>query len=173
LNGKQWESLFEGFSQRKQAKDARTESLRELASWYDEQTQLVMTLVREVISERAAAFEERAGVHIDVQWPSHPPINVGPDGPFMSFMCLRIPEREVHLYSHRVGHGPPMIHFVVVRDRMEARRERLIGRSGCRIERREGGGFLLQGVQDGQNESTTLSVDDLAYRAFALLLGEL
>ncbi|MDB4971678.1 MAG: hypothetical protein JWN48_19 [Myxococcaceae bacterium] len=177
MNGKNWDQLFSSFSQRKRVQAARREVSRELVAWYEEQIQLIMTLVREVASERAAAFKESAGVSIEVQWPSHPPINVDPDGPFMSFMCLRLPEREVHLYSHRIGSDEPLIHFVVAGpEGPDRQRKRLLSKPGCRIERREGGGFLLRGVGvgslgglDGQG---VVSVDDLAFRAFELLLSE-
>lgn len=168
LDGKQWENLFQGFNQRQRVKRERAESERELVAWYDAQTQLVMTLVREVISERAASFSKDSGLAIEVEWPSHPPINLDPDGPFMSFMCLRVLEREVHLYSHRVRNMPPMIHFVVAGPRLQ---KRIVGRTGCRIEQREGGGFLLRLMKEGAG-ADEVSVDDLAYRAFELLLAE-
>lgn len=172
MGGNRWEQLFEGFSQRREAQASRRELTRELVTWYDEQTQLIMTLVREVASERAAVFQGDSGLAVDVQWPSHPPINIGPDGPFMSFMCVRIPGREVHLYSHRIGTGAPLIHFVVVgSERPDKQQKRLLGRPGCRIEQREGGGFLLRGVGDAMRHGE-VSVDDLVYRAFELLLGE-
>jgi hypothetical protein len=171
LSGNRWEQLFEGFSQRREALASRRELTRELVAWYDEQTQLIMTMVREVASERAAAFQRDSGLTIEVQWPSHPPINIDPDGPFMSFMCLRIPEREVHLYSHRIGTGAPLIHFVVADpERADRQQKRLLGRPGCRIEQREGGGFLLRGVGDAMRHGV-VSVDDLVYRAFELLLS--
>ncbi len=172
VNGKQWEKLFHSFSQRQQEKRERTENARELVAWYDEQTQLVMTLVREVVSERAAELERNAGIRVEVKWPSHPPINVDPDGPFMSFMTLAIPDREVHLYSHRVGAGAPLVHFVVAGpETVDKPRKRLLGRPGCRIEQREGGGFLLRSV-NGAVQQSVVSVDDLAYRAFELLLAD-
>ncbi len=172
VNGKQWEKLFQGFSRRQQQKRERTENVRELVAWYDEQTQLVMALVREVVSERAAELERNGGIRVEVKWPSHPPINVDPDGPFMSFMTLALPDREVHLYSHRVGAGPPLIHFVVAEpETQEKPRKRLLGRPGCRLEQREGGGFLLRSV-NGSGGTSTWSVDDLAYRAFELLLAD-
>ena len=170
LNARRWESLFHSFSERRRERQERTQASDELAAWYDTQTQLVMTLLREVASERAERFEETAKVQVEVRWPSHPPINVGPDGPFMSFMTLRVGEREVHLYSHRVGLTAPSLHYVVSRASMAERpREGLVGRPGCRIEQREGGGFLLRSVIPG-NESAVLSVDDIVYRAFELLL---
>jgi hypothetical protein len=168
LNVKQWENLFQGFSQKQKAKRERSDITRELVAWYDEQTHLVMTLVREVISERAAAFVDSSGVEIDVQWPSHPPINLDPDGPFMSFMCLRVPERELHMYSHRVALTPPVIHFVIAGPQLH---KRLVARSGCRIEKRDGGGFALRSVDPSVGQGI-LSVDDLAYRAFELLLAD-
>jgi hypothetical protein len=175
LSGKNWDQLFAGFSQRRRAQREKRELSRELVAWYEEQVQLIMTLVREVASERAAAFEQSAGLVIEVLWPSHPPINIDPDGPFMSFMCLRIPEREVHLYSHRVGNDEPLIHFVVAgTEGPDKQRKRLLSKPGCRIERRAGGGFLLRsvgtgGVGVGDN---IVSVDDLTYRAFELLLAD-
>lgn len=172
MSGNRWEQLFEGFSQRRGALASRLELTRELVAWYDEQTELIMTMVREVASERAAAFQRDSGLAVEVQWPSHPPITIDPDGPFMSFMCLRIPEREVHLYSHRLGTSAPLIHFVVAgAERADRQQKRLLGRPGCRIERREGGGFLLRGVGDAMRHGV-VSVDDLVYRAFELLLSD-
>jgi len=172
LNGKQWDQLFDGFSQRRRQLRERSEQARELVAWYDEQTQLVMTLVREVARERAVAFERSANLSIDVLWPSHPPVNLDPDGPFMSFMCLRLPAREVHLYSHRVGADAPLIHFVVDYPGPPDRpQKRVLGRPGCRIEQRVGGGFLLRTV-GGADNGREVSVDDLTYLAFELLLSD-
>lgn len=172
MNGKQWDQLFDGFSRRRRDQRERSESTRELLAWYDAQTEHVMTLVREVARERALSFEQNAGLAVEVQWPSHPPINMDPEGPFMSFMCLRIPEREVHLYSHRVGTTAPLIHFVVAGIEVPERaRKRLLGRPGCRIEQRDGGGFLLRAV-GGDSNGEEVSVDDLAYRAFEMLLND-
>jgi hypothetical protein len=169
VNGKQWDKLFDAYSHKKREEKAQQAHSRELEAWYDEQIQLIMNLMREVAAERAASFAQASGQQIEVKWPSHPPINIGPDGPFMSFMALSLPEREVHLYSHRVSYGPPLIHFVVAGAEGPGRqRKRLLGRPGAKLEKREGGGFLLRGV--GEQEGQTLSVDDLAYRAFELLL---
>jgi hypothetical protein len=172
LNGKQWDQLFDGFSQRRRQQREQHANVRELVAWYDEQTEHVMTLVREVASERAAAFAPGSGLSVEVQWPSHPPINLDPEGPFMSFMRLRLPEREVHLYSHRVGSSAPLIHFVVADKQVpDQPKKRLLGRPGCRIERRDGGGFLLRTV-GGEADGSIVSVDDLTYRAFELLLAD-
>jgi hypothetical protein len=180
LNGKRWDQLFDGFSQRRRQQRERSENTRELVAWYDEQTEHVMTLLREVARERATQLssaalesaEQSAVIAVEVEWPSHPPINVDPDGPFMSFMRLRLPEREVHLYSHRVGCSAPLIHFVVASaDAPDKSKKRMLGRPGCRIEKREGGGFLLRSV-GGDADGSIVSVDDLAFRAFELLLGE-
>ncbi|HEX5658049.1 MAG TPA: hypothetical protein VFX59_12680 [Polyangiales bacterium] len=169
VDGKLWDRLFDGYAHKERERHAQRAVSRELEAWYDEQIQLIMTLLREVAAERAAAFTSQSGVQVEVKWPSHPPINIDPDGPFMSFMSLTLPEREVHLYSHRVSHGPPLIHFVVAgAEGSDRQRKRLLGRPGAKLEKREGGGFLLRGV--GEQEGATLSVDDLAYRAFSLLL---
>jgi hypothetical protein len=169
VNGKQWDRLFDAYANKRREQHAQREVSRELEAWYDEQVQLIMTLLREVAAERAASFASQSGAQVEVKWPSHPPINIDPDGPFMSFMSLSLPEREVHLYSHRVSHGPPLIHFVVAgAEGRDGQRKRLLGRPGAKLEKREGGGFLLSGV--GEQEGKTLSVDDLAYRAFELLL---
>lgn len=169
LNARRWETLFHSFSERTRERAERSRVSDALATWYDEQTHLVMTLLREVASERAENFERTSGVTVEVRWPSHPPINVGPDGPFMSFMTLRLGEREVHLYSHRIGMTAPTLHYVVSRrSDLDGPRPGLLGRPGCRIEQREGGGFLLRGVSAGG--SAVLSVDDIVYRAYELLL---
>jgi len=168
LNSNQWDALFVGFSQRRREERSRHELNRELVAWYDEQTRLVMALVREVISERASAFKQSAGVEVEIRWPSHPPINIDPDGPFMSFMSLKVAGREVHLYSHRVGMDAPMVHYVVTDGDMS---RGLVSRPGCRIEKRENGGFLLRALHADKRDDT-LSVDDIAFRAFELLLAE-
>lgn len=169
MSSNQWDALFRGFSQRRRASHDQAERNRELVAWYDEQTRLVMNLVREVIQERAVAFKQSSGVDVEVRWPSHPPINVDPNGPFMSFMSLAVNGREVHLYSHRVGYDAPMVHYVVTSQADKARG--LVSRPGCRIERRENGGFFLRGLQGSQRD-TGLSADDIAFRAFELLLND-
>ncbi|HEY6880973.1 MAG TPA: hypothetical protein VI299_23270 [Polyangiales bacterium] len=169
MNGKQWDQLFDAYAHKRREQHAQRANARELELWYDEQVQLIMTLLREVAAERAASFAQASGTQVEIKWPSHPPINIDPDGPFMSFMSLSLPEREVHLYSHRVSSGPPLIHFVVAgAEGPDRQRKRLLGRPGAKVEKREGGGFSLRGV--GEQEGRALSVDDLAYRAFELLL---
>src|SRR4051794_31341245 len=96
----EWDALFQGFLKKREAKQQQAYDERELVAWYDEQTSLVMQLVREVAFERAAFFEARTGTKIEVRWPSRAPINVDPEGPCMSFMALCIELREVHMYSH-------------------------------------------------------------------------
>src|SRR5687767_13121508 len=137
MDVKKWDELFHRFANRLDAQRLRQEQERELVAWYDEQTKLVMMLVREVAQERAAVFEKATGQRVEVAWPSRPPINVGPEGPFMSFMTISRGEREVHLYSHRVHTGAPAIHFVVNGDRKAVSdRKRVLSHAGCRIERR-------------------------------------
>ena len=173
MSSNSWDRLFASFSERRRsahkAAERDRERTRELLAWYDEQTHLVMTLLRDIVHERAAAFKTQSGTEVEVRCPSHPPINVDPDGPFMSFMSLCLDGREVHLYSHRIGCEPPMIHFVQTRRGEMARG--LVSRPGCRIERREHGGFLLRALGTA-GEGHALSVDDLAFRAFELLLND-
>ena len=180
MDGRKWNALFEGFSDRLSAQRRREEEEHSLSAWYDEQTKLVMLLVLEVAKERALAFEQATSCsradppasterHIEVTWPSRPLINVVPEGPFMSFMSLALGEREVQLYSHRLPAAPPAIHYVVIGDRRAfSARRRLISHAGCRIERRINGGFVLTAHVDGERRE--LSADDVAYRGFELLL---
>jgi hypothetical protein len=171
MEGTKWDALFHGFSNRLDAQRRREEEERSLTAWYDEQTKLVMLLVREVAQERAQAFERSAGQHIEVTWPSRPPINVVPEGPFMSFMSVAMGEREVQLYSHRLHAAPPAIHYAVVGGkRAISERKRLMSYAGCRIERRVNGGFVLVAAAEG-SERRELSADDVAFRAFELLLA--
>jgi hypothetical protein len=166
-----WDELFHRFSNRQDAKRQKLEEERSLIAWYDEQTKLVMMLIREVAHERAGIFEKATGQRVEVAWPSRPPINLDPEGPFMSFMSLSRGEREVHLYSHRLQVGAPAIHFVVTGDkRAVSERKRLMSHAGCRIERRVGGGFVLLQAAEA-SERREVSADDVAFRAFELLLG--
>jgi len=168
MDVKKWDELFHRFANRLDAQRQRQEQERELVAWYDEQTKLVMMLVREVAHERAAIFERATGQRVEVAWPSRPPINVGPEGPFMSFMSISRAEREVHLYSHRVQTGAPAIHFVV-NGKALTDRKRVLSHAGCRIERRVGGGFVLLDASE-PSERRELSADDVAFRGFELLL---
>lgn len=171
LEASKWERLFDRFSHRLDALRQKQESERALIAWYDEQTKLVMMLVREVAEERAQAFEKMSGQHVEVAWPSRPPINVDPEGPFMSFMTLSRGEREVHLYSHRLQASPPTIHFVVSdAKRSVIERKRLMSHIGCRVERRTGGGFVLIDATT-EHKRNELSADDVAFRAFEYLLA--
>jgi hypothetical protein len=164
-----WDALFTSFRQGQEAKRLERAREQERSAWYEEQTRLVMELVREVAQERAAAFERHTGAHIEVRWPSRPPINVAPEGPFMSFLSLAHETREVHLYSHRVG-GAATIHFVVTTPNRS--HKRVHGRPGCRIERREHGGFLLRDLAPPSGEpGGELGVDELTFRAFEALLS--
>lgn len=170
MDPKRWHELFDEFKQGREHKKRQAEREKALIAWYDEQTKLVMNLVREVAMERARAFEEATGEHIEVTWPSRPPINVDPEGPFMSFMSVGLGAREVHLYSHRLHANPPAIHYVVLGDKANERK-RIIGRPGCRIEQRSGGGFLLRDASESRDERREISADDVAFRAFELLLA--
>jgi hypothetical protein len=171
MEATKWSALFDGFARRADAHKLREEEQRSLIAWYDEQTKLVMLLVREVAQERALVFEQASSQRVEVTWPSRPPINLLPEGPFMSFMSVALGEREVQLYSHRLQSAPPAIHFVVVGGkRAVSERRRLLGYAGCRIERRLGGGFVLV-AQGESGERRELSADDVAFRAFELLLS--
>jgi hypothetical protein len=171
MEGGKWDALFNDFAHRLDAQRRREEDERSLMLWYDEQTKLVMLLVREVAQERAQAFERATGRHVEVTWPSRPPINVVPEGPFMSFMSVALGEREIQLYSHRLHSAAPAIHYVVVGGkRAVSERKRLMSYAGCRIERRVTGGFaLVAGGETGERRE--LSADDVAFRAFELLLS--
>ena len=171
MESTKWAALFESFTQRADAQRRREEEERSLAAWYDEQTKLVMLLVREVAQERALGFERVSGQHVEVTSPSRPPINLLPEGPFMSFMSVALGDREVQLYSHRLHAAPPAIHFVVVGGkRAMSERRRMMSHAGCRIERRMHGGFVLVGQAD-DGSRRELSADDVAFRAFELLLS--
>lgn len=171
MESTKWSALFDGFSGRLDSQRRREEEERSLQAWYDEQTKLVMLLVREVAQERASAFEQATGQRIEVTWPSRPPINVIPEGPFMSFMSVALGEREVQLYSHRLQNAAPAIHYVVVGGkRAVSERKRLMSYAGCRIERRVSGGFVLVAHSEG-HERREVSADDLAFRGFELLLA--
>lgn len=171
MDAKKWDDLFHRFSNRLDEKRQKLEEERNLIAWYDEQTKVVMALIREVAHERAAIFEKATGQRVEVAWPSRPPINVDPEGPFMSFMTLSRGEREVHLYSHRLQAAPPAIHFVVTGDkRAVSERKRLMSHAGCRIEQRVGGGFVLLEASEASGRRE-ISADDVAFRGFELLLG--
>lgn len=168
-----WDELFRGYLQRKVEKQLKEQRQLERAAWFDAQTVHVMKLVREVAQERAQIFEQQTGSRIEVRWPSRAPINVAPEGPFMSFLSLGLGSREVHLYSHRVTHEAPTLHYVITGSAGQgAGHKRVHGRPGCRIEERPGGGFLLRDLAPlPGNESGEVGVEDLTYRAFESLLS--
>ncbi len=168
-----WDELFSGYLQRKADRQLKEQRQLERAAWFDAQTVHVMKLVREVAQERAQTFEQKTGSRIEVRWPSRAPINVAPEGPFMSFLSLGLATREVHLYSHRVAHEAPTLHYVITGSAGQgAGHKRVHGRPGCRIEERPGGGFLLRDLAPlPGNDSGEVGVEDLTYRAFESLLS--
>ena len=168
-----WKALFGSYNQRAQEQERQAIREQQLAHWARETTEKVMALVGEVASVRAVECQSETGQRVEVASPSRPPINVGPDGPHMSFMTLRLGRSEVHMYSYRQPYAQPFIHFVQTGDRDQAlsRRNRMQTRSGCRIDRREDDGFCLVALDEGTFEDgDALSVDELVYRAFELLL---
>jgi len=171
MQSKQWDDLFGSFAKKRQSKQQREDEERALVAWYDEQAKLVMSLITELMHERSRAFEQVSGTRVEVKSPSRPPINVSPEGPFMSFIAIALGTREVHMYSHREGANPPAIHYVVTGDASTKARKRVQARPGCRIEQRAGGGFFLRDA-GAQDRGTELSVDDIAFRGFELLLAE-
>ncbi|MFT3922709.1 MAG: hypothetical protein QM778_09260 [Myxococcales bacterium] len=167
-----WDELFRGYRQRQADKEREEQRKQELAAWHQAQTLHVMELVREVALERARQFEQQTGSRIEVRWPSRPPINVTPEGPFMSFLSLGMGPREVHMYSHRVTHEAPTLHYVITGSAGHGMgQKRVHGRPGCKIEARAGGGFLLRDLAPPRGtEGGELGVEDLTFRAFESLL---
>ena len=173
MNGKHWDDLFGSFAKKQKEQQRSEDDERALIAWYDEQAKLVMTLITELVRERSASFEGGSGLHVEVKSPSRPPINVAPDGPFMSFIAIALGMSEVHMYSHRLGANPPAIHYVVTGDASTRARKRVQARPGCRIEQRPGGGFRLRDTTHGVSDSASeMSVDDVAFRGFELLLSD-
>ena len=60
MEATKWSALFDGFARRVDAQKLREEEQRSLIAWYDEQTKLVMMMVREVAQERALTSSRRA-----------------------------------------------------------------------------------------------------------------
>ena len=79
----------------------------------------------------------------------------------------------MHLYSHRLQVSPPAIHLVVTGERSSLHeRKRIMSRPGCRIEQRPQGGSCCSTCRLLPTEKRReLSADDVAFRAFELLLG--
>ncbi len=170
---KQWDDLFGAFAKKQNEKQRSEDEERALIAWYDEQAKLVMTLIGDLVRERSAAFERASGLRVEVKSPSRPPINVAPEGPFMSFIAIALGMREVHMYSHRLGANPPSIHYVVTGDASTKARKRVQARAGCRIEQRAGGGFQLRDATHGVSAThADMNVDDVAFRGFELLLAD-
>jgi len=173
MPGKQWDDLFGGYARKLKEKHRQENEERALIAWYDEETKRVMALIAELVQERSRAFERVSGIHVDVKSPSRPPINVTPEGPFMSFIAIALGAREVHMYSHREGAHPPAIHYVVTGDADTRARKRVQARPACRIEQRRGGGFLLRdSAHAAVDRGAELSVDDVAFRGFEMLLND-
>jgi hypothetical protein len=169
-----WDALFAEYAARRENQLLRAEQRRAAAAWYEDQTRLIMDLVREVALERAQLFQRQTNTRVEVRAPSRPPINLTPEGPFMSFLSLALGAREVHMYSHRIGDDPPTLHYVVTgRPMREHGHRRVLGRPGCRVERRPGGGFLLRDLTPPpEHLANELNIEDLTFRAFEALLTE-
>jgi hypothetical protein len=168
-----WDELFRGYLVRKVEQQRDEQRKLERAAWFDDQTMHIMKLVREVAADQAKLFEQQTGARIEVRWPSRAPINVSPEGPFMSFLSLGLGSCEVHLYSHRENDKAPTLHYVATGSAgQNAGHKRVHGRPGCRIEERPGGGFLLRDLAPlPGNDSGEIGVEELTFRAFESLLS--
>ena len=63
MEGSKWDALFSGFAHRLDAARRREEDERTLMLWYDEQTKLVMLLVREVATAEEVVQDSFRAMH--------------------------------------------------------------------------------------------------------------
>jgi hypothetical protein len=132
-------------------------------------TDQVMAEVARVARLRADELRQQTGVVVSVDYPSHKPIALSGDGPFMSFLRLRADARSLHVYSHRgTASGLPAVHILYSITDASARRRRVESELGFFIAADERGHELRAATQ-GEPRPT---IDGLVLRAFRLLLGQ-
>jgi hypothetical protein len=148
---------------------------RRFDEWCAQVTDRVMEDIATVARQRAEEFRAHSGRMIQVEYPSHKPIGLGDDGPFMSFMRFGIDGSSVHLYSHRGLGGLPALHFVYTVEEQIPRHRRLVSHPGAFVARRSDDGYELRTIRIQKDDppATQTTPDELVFRAFELLLGHL
>ena len=165
---------------------AAREEEAELDAWCDRVTNIVMRAVRDHAMRRARDFEKESGKTIKVKYPSYPSVGDAAGGPTMKFMRFALDGVRLHLYSHRAPGSLPHLHWVIAPRRpgprsedesTEARdvvRQQVHTSPSCVIARLPDDVFELRLIRDGGDDgpaATPVTVDDVVYRAFRLLIA--
>lgn len=193
-----WKNLYQHYSQvesaRRELERATQEAdkaRREFDEWCEQATHRVMEDLAKLASSRATEFQEAAGGEVRVEYPSHPPIGLGEDGPFMTFMKIGLAsggqappkggENEVHIYSHRRPGALPAFHLVYTASPTDAEKSKgkrarsLVSQPGCFVVR-EDSGYGLRAAEVGSNgtlvSGSEMHLDELVFRAFEVLVNE-
>ncbi len=182
-----WQDLYDRFStidrSRREERDRAAATERELARWCDCTMDDVMTRIHAAALERAREFEEHTGRVVVVAYPSHPPFGDANGGPSMRFMSFLLDGAVLHLYSHRVPGSLPVLQFALGGDARQPHgkrsgndllRSRLLSVPACVVERLPDDGYaLLRAATRKAAEPEAVSLDDLVFRAFDLVVEAL
>jgi hypothetical protein len=174
-----WRGLFDDYRsaeaerlERERRRQELETSRREHDAWCQQAVREVMAAVAQAASRRADELALEAGVRVEVR-----PLRHGPGRPLkaeIAYLELVRGRDSIYLYAYREPGHAPLIHYLMpsydgVVER--AKHPRIVSFPGCRIARGdEGDPVLLQNPIDPSAGAEVVSIDDLIFRAFELLL---
>jgi len=115
------------------------------------------------IAQRADELAVATGCPIRQSSEKAPPDTLGR----VRVLELRVGSSIVYVYSHHVGGSNPLVHLAHWPASSPHRHHRMMSFPMCAIERSETHAWTLRRILDPRDE---LSVDDLVFRAFELLV---
>lgn len=175
-----WDDLyarFDGPESRRgrsaQRADEDREALAAFAEWCEAATRDAMSALHHEAVERAHELEHRCARRVAVTRSEH-----AVDGTSVTALRFALDGTEVLLYAHRGPGALPFLHFIPL-GRSDAprgrgrRQRRMVSLPGAFVARRADDSWELRRIRvpgTSAHASDTLTVDDLVFRAFELLL---
>jgi hypothetical protein len=116
------------------------------------------------IGERAEEFAQATGCAIGQRSERGAP---GTALPKVRVLELKVASSVVYLYTHAAGGSSPLVHLAHWPESTRHRHHRMMSFPVCSIERSDADGWKLSRTFEPHDE---VSVDDVAFRAFELLV---
>ena len=166
-----------------------TEKVAEFDLWSARVTIGVMETVADAMREKAAEFQRRTGVPVQVTYPAQAPSGLSHTARELHFMKLSLGDVDVHLYSARNPGKYPSLHVVAPTTQLaptssqrtgaaalshrsselrELAKLRVMSTMVCRVFPTREGGYVL--FEPGSTERRA-KLDEIIHRAFAQVVN--
>jgi len=168
-----WNALFDEYRTHEAERLETERRVRDFEHWCRSAVESVLG----ELSTRAEQKSEELALHAGVRVVVHPPRKATARYPRaeVTYFELRREQDVLYLYAYSERGHLPLMHFLMPAHEgflERARHPRLLSLPGCRLRPTADGGVELERIQlDGVlSTESMLTVDDLVYRAFELLL---